>query len=115
MQRDKASLYDVITSMRIVMGYVKGRSYTDFSQDPACVDAVVRRLEVIGEAVKRLSLPFRDQSPQIPWQKMAGMRDRLIHGYDDVDLDDVFNTVTKVIPTLIPQLESLFASLPDPT
>lgn len=73
-----------------------------------------RRLEIIGEATKRLSQALRDQHPQVPWRAMAGMRDRLSHGYDDVELDLVFDAVTRVIPPLIPVLEALIAGLPDP-
>jgi len=114
MQRDKAFLHDVIASMRMVVDYVGGKSFADFARDQACVDAVVRRMEIIGEAAKRLSSPFRDQRPEVPWQKMAGIRDRLIHGYDDVDLDAVFNAVKNVIPTPVPHLEIILSALPAP-
>jgi uncharacterized protein with HEPN domain len=114
MPKDKAAVHDILESMRMVVGYLQGRAFEDFSRDQACIDAVVRRLEIIGEAVKRLFAELRGLHPQIPWQKMAGMRDRLIHGYDDIDLDDVFNAVTQIIPPLIPQLEAINSSLPDP-
>ena len=115
MHRDKACLHDVIASMRIVAGYIADKSYSSFIQDQACVDAVIRRLEIIGEATKRLSSELRNGHPDIPWQKMTGMRDRLIHGYDDVDLETVYNAVRNVIPLLVPQLEVILSSLPDPT
>jgi uncharacterized protein with HEPN domain len=62
---------------------------------------------VIGEAVKRLSEEFRGQHPQIPWTRIAGMRDKLIHQYDAVDLDEVWKTITKDIVPLISFLEPL--------
>jgi uncharacterized protein with HEPN domain len=65
------------------------------------------QLLVIGEAVKRLSEEFRGQHPQIPWTRIAGMRDKLIHQYDAVDLDEVWKTITKDIVPLISFLEPL--------
>jgi len=115
MQRDKAFLHDVIASMHMVVGYTQGKSFADFSRDQACIDAVIRRLEIIGEAAKRVSPQLREIHPEIPWHKMAGMRDRLIHGYDDVDLGAVFNAATEVIPKLIPQLESILSQIPNPS
>jgi uncharacterized protein with HEPN domain len=72
-----------------------------------CQSAVIRQLEIVGEATKRLSEPFRTNHPDIPWQKMAGMRDILIHAYDAVDLDEVWNASTRSIPQLIERLEPL--------
>jgi uncharacterized protein with HEPN domain len=59
-----------------------------------CQSAIIRQLEIIGEATKHLSAAFRGNHPDIPWQKMAGMRDILIHAYDAVDLDEVWNAAT---------------------
>jgi uncharacterized protein with HEPN domain len=59
---------------------------------------VIRELEVLGEAAKRLSAEFRGSCPEIPWKQVAGMRDRLIHGYDDIDLETVFRVATEEVP-----------------
>ena len=115
MQRDKAWVHDIVASMRLAIAYLQGRSFDQFSVDSECVDAVVRRLEVIGEAAKHLSAPLREKHPEIPWQKMAGMRDRLIHGYDDVNLEDVYKVVNQMIPVMLPQLEAILLDLPEPT
>ncbi len=69
--------------------------------------AVVRKIEVIGEATKRLSPEFRDANPGVPWQAMAGMRDRLIHGYEKVDWDRVREVVEVGSPELRSVLEGL--------
>jgi len=69
--------------------------------------AILHQLLVIGEAVKRLSDEFRGRDSQIPWIRIAGMRDKLIHAYDAVDLDEVWNTVSKDIAPLISLLEGL--------
>ena len=64
-------------------------------------DSVIRRLEVIGEAAGRISTQFREQHPEIPWHDMIGMRNRMIHGYDDVDIEIVWNTVQRRLPELL--------------
>ncbi len=71
--------------------------------------AVIRCLEIIGEATKRLPDDFRDNNSDIPWKAMAGMRDRLIHGYDVVDHEIIWTTVTKTIPKLIIRLKKLIS------
>ncbi len=65
--------------------------------------AVVRELEVIGEAVKNLSYRIREEYPEIPWRKMAGMRDVLSHGYFKINLDMVWETATVIIPEILPK------------
>lgn len=70
-------------------------------------DAIVRALEVVGEACKHVSQPVRDRFPSVPWQPIAGMRDRLIHGYDQVDLAIVWETVTRFVPVALPELRKV--------
>lgn len=84
-------------------------TYEQFEQDFRINFAVVRALEIIGEATKRLPLSLRDQYPDIPWKWMAGMRDRIIHGYDTVDLEVVWDTVKLEIPQLKPLLQQILA------
>ena len=72
--------------------------------------SLVRLLEIIGEASRGISEEIRLAHPEIAWKKMTGMRDRLIHGYFDVNLDVVWETVTQDIPPLIAQLEKSLAS-----
>ena len=84
-------------------------TYEQFEQDFRINFAVVRALEIIGEATKRLPLSLRDQYPDIPWKRMAGMRDRIIHGYDTVDLEVVWDTVKLEIPQLKPLLQQILA------
>lgn len=71
---------------------------------------MVRQIEIMGEATKRLSDEFRNRHPDIPWRQMAGMRDILIHAYDHVDIEEVWRTATDSIPPLIRQIEQLIAS-----
>jgi uncharacterized protein with HEPN domain len=114
MQKDKASLADVVDSMRLAVAYMGQMMVQEFEGSVEKVDSVCRRLEIIGEATKRLSMSLREAHPEVPWQLMAGMRDRLIHGYDVIRSDRIYDAVTKVIPPLIPTLESILNALPDP-
>ena len=84
-------------------------TYDQFAGDFRIHYAIVRALEIIGEATKRLSSSLRDQYPAIPWKGMAGMRDRIIHGYDMVDHEIVWNTVDQDIPRIRPLLQQILA------
>ena len=75
--------------------------------------AIVRCVEVIGEATKRLGPQFEREHPGMPWRLIAGMRNRLIHGYDGIDMDLLWETVTEDIPKLLPAVEAILrAELP---
>lgn len=113
MNKDKAYVADVLGGMRSVVAYLGDLSFAAFVSDRKTVDAIHRQLEIMGEATKRLSPTLRNAHPEIPWKKMAGMRDRLIHGYDEIELDQVYDTVLAVIPPLIPCVEAILNSLPD--
>jgi len=71
--------------------------------------AVIRLLEIIGEAARSLSHEIKDKNPQIPWKQISGTRDRLIHGYFDVDLDIIWNIVNRDLPPLIEELEKILS------
>jgi uncharacterized protein with HEPN domain len=83
---------------------LKNVTYEQFKVDFRINFAVVRALEIVGEATKRLPMSLRDQYPDIPWKRMAGMRDRIIHGYDAVDLEVVWDAVKAEIPRVKPLL-----------
>ncbi len=89
------------------MQFTEGMDYETFLEDRKSQLAVVRCLEVIGEATKRLSETFRKNYPSIPWANMSGMRDVLIHAYDRVDLERVWTTIREDLPPLIKTLDSL--------
>lgn len=79
----------------------------DFQNDEKTQYAVIRCLEVIGEAVKRIPEDFRELHPDIPWRAMAGMRDRLIHGYDIVDNEIIWIIVKDTIPSILKKISQL--------
>ncbi len=82
-------------------------TYDQFAQDLKGQDAVIRRIAVIGEAAKRLSEEFRTNHPEIPWRGMTGMRDVVIHSYNQVKLVEVWAVIQTDIPALIAQIEPL--------
>jgi uncharacterized protein with HEPN domain len=105
MPRDEATLLDLAKAARAVLGFVQGFTREAFLSDLKTQSAVLYQLIVVGEAVKRLSLEFRAQHPRTPWSLVAGMRDHLIHGYNAVDWQEVWKTVTADVPELLSQIE----------
>ena len=91
----------------MIQDYVSGLSREIFLGNIQLQDSVIRRLEIIGEAAGRVSRHMRDENPDIPWSKMRGMRNWVIHRYDDIDMDLVWDTVQQDIPRLIAQVERL--------
>jgi uncharacterized protein with HEPN domain len=105
MQRDDATLLDIARAARLVSSFIQGMTKESFLDDIKTQSSVLYQLAVIGEAVKRLSQEFRAQHPAVPWQLIAGMRDHVIHGYDVVDWDEVWKTVTRDVPDLLTKIE----------
>jgi uncharacterized protein with HEPN domain len=113
MKRDDAAVLDVLRAARLARSFVSEMTRESFEADVKTQSAVLHQLLVIGEAAKRVAEEFRAQHAHIPWRAMAGMRDRVIHAYDDVDLDEVWKTLTADLPTLIPLLEAIALPRPD--
>jgi uncharacterized protein with HEPN domain len=107
MERDEATLLDIAQAAELVVKFREGMDEVAFLEDLKTQSAVLHQLMVIGEAVKRLTTEFRARHPQIPWSLIAGMRDKLIHGYDIVDLEQVWRTSKVDIPKLLSQIRSL--------
>ncbi|OGI64104.1 MAG: hypothetical protein A2W18_01240 [Candidatus Muproteobacteria bacterium RBG_16_60_9] len=105
MSRDDAIVLDILKSAQLVIEFVGSLDKEAFLRDRKTQSAVLHQLLLVGEAVKRLSENYRAAHPEIPWKRVAGMRDVLIHQYDDVD--EVWKTVKAEIPKLSSQLQSL--------
>ena len=106
---DRERLQDLHLAIVRALEYVSGMSYESFRADTKTQDAVIRNLEVIGEATKGLSTSTRTRHAEIPWRQMAGMRDRLIHDYFGVNLDIVWQVVDLELPQLQRTLEVILA------
>jgi len=98
---------DIITAIADVADFTHGMSFEMFASDKKTVNAVIRCLEVLGEAAKHIPASFRKKHPDIPWNKMAGMRDVLIHDYMGVDLMTVWKVSQERLLELKPFLEGL--------
>jgi uncharacterized protein with HEPN domain len=107
MERDQSYLLDILDAARLALSYVAGVSEEAFMSDTRLQDSVIRRIEIIGEATRRISRETQALHPQIPWSAMIGMRNMLIHDYDDVDLEIVWQTVQRDLQGLIAQIEPL--------
>ena len=107
MSRDEAALLDILNTAQAAQRFVAGMSDVQFLADDKTQSAVLHQLLVLGEAAKRVSAEFRTSHPDIPWRLVTGMRDNLIHEYDEVDVDTVWDTVARDLPSLIAAVEPL--------
>jgi uncharacterized protein with HEPN domain len=104
---DQEFLSDIRQAIQRISAYVAGIDYESFATDTKTQDAVIRNLEILGEATKSLSEEFRSAHASIPWKSMAGARDRLIHHYFGVNLDIVWQIVSAELPKVVEQLPSI--------
>jgi uncharacterized protein with HEPN domain len=110
MLRDEASLLDIFKAGKRVVEFARGLSRTDLETDVMRLSAILYQIQILGEATKRLSLEFREQHSDIPWSRVAGMRDIIAHQYDRLDLDLIWTVIQHSIPEL---LEMIALFLPE--
>lgn len=99
--RDRAVIDDILESCNLIAQFIEGFDEDSFIVDEKTHSSVIHRLLVIGEAAKRLSEQTKNAYPEVPWKQIMGMRDRLIHGYHEVDLYEVWGTARIDAPRLI--------------
>lgn len=101
MPRDAAALADLLDAARTILSHAAGASETEFRTNRVLQDAVLYRINVIGEAARRLSEDIRSQHPEVPWRDIIAMRNRVVHDYESVDPAKVWAVIERDIPELI--------------
>lgn len=107
MKDDSVYFNHILEAIAKIERYIKGFNYDSFESDDKTIDAVVRELEIIGEAAKHVSDSFKNKHPEIPWSKMMGIRNRLIHEYFGVNKKIVWETCEMDLPVLKKSVTSL--------
>ncbi|RMH87113.1 MAG: DUF86 domain-containing protein [Calditrichaeota bacterium] len=102
---------DIRDAMAKIAEFIAGMNYQQFVRDSKTVFAVVRALEIVGEATKMIPEDIRQKYPMIPWRDMARMRDKLIHHYFGVHLKVVWKTITEDLPELTPLIDKVWNDL----
>lgn len=105
MNRDNQFLLDMLQSAELVRQYTTNCSQDELSNNIQLQDAVIRRLLIIAEAARRVSTTTKNELTNVSWREINGMRNRLVHEYDDVDLNIVWNVIKQEIPILIRELK----------
>ena len=108
--RDEVRLRHMLDAARKAINFTQNRDRSDLDTDELLALAIVRLVEILGEAAKNISQPTKDQAPEIAWRQMAGTRDRLTHAYFDVNLDIIWDIVISDLPSLVEKLENLLDS-----
>ncbi len=111
LKEDKIRLQHMLEAAQEAVGYARNRTRKDLETDRPLTHSLVRCIEIIGEAANKISSEYREGHSEIQWDDMAGMRNRLIHAYFDINLNIVWKTVNEELPALIVELERLLASI----
>ena len=107
MDKTNSYLYDIKIACDRIQHFIDGMDFDTFSKDFMCQDAVIRRIEIIGEASTKIDSSFQEDHSDIPWHLMRGMRNRLIHDYNEIDIDLVWQTIQNDIPDLKKKIEDI--------
>ena len=98
---------DIVDSVHAIEEFVRGMTFEDFASDRKTIYAVIRGIEVMGEAAKKIPEAVRSEHPAVPWKQMAGIRDKLIHEYFGVELEVLWKTIQEDLPSLKTAIEDL--------
>lgn len=102
-------LEDILFSIGLIEEYTKGLSFNSFAESFGDQDKVLRRLEIIAEAAKRLPVKVREENPSVPWKSIIGLRNIITHTYDEVNLEEIWQIVIKHLPKTKRQIEKINA------
>lgn len=108
---DKIFLNHILESIELIEKYIQNKTENDFLKSNQLQDAVTRRLEIIGEAIKNIPKKLKEDNPTIPWKEITGMRDILIHQYFGIDLELTWEVVKRDIPDLKKKIEKIIKKL----
>lgn len=106
-RNEKFFLSDINNSVEKILRYSHNLSFDDFYHDEKTIDAIERNFEIIGEAVKNISVKTKNKYPNVPFKQIAGMRDKLIHDYFGVDYEIIYETIKKKLPEFKLQIEKI--------
>ena len=104
---DRVRLRHMVDAIQSAMRFAEGRGRDDLDTDEMLLFALVRAVEIVGEAAGKVSAEGRADLPQLPWSTIVGMRNRLVHAYFDIDRDILWTTVTQALPPLLEQLKAI--------
>lgn len=104
---DRVYLEHILESIQKAEKYLNGYTFAEFEKDDRTIDAIIRNFEIIGEASNNISIHFKESHPEIDFRSATSMRNRLAHGYDDIDLQTVWGTVKEDLPVLRRDIENL--------
>jgi len=107
MLRDKSSLIDILNSCESIERFIRYKTKNDFYNDEMMQEAVIRKIEIIGEASNRISEDLKNRFPDLPWKKMKAMRNIMIHMYDELELEIVWDTANNDISRLRNRLKEI--------
>lgn len=110
-RKDVDLIRDINESMERIISFTCNIEYNNFAHDYKTQDAVIRNIEIMGEAAKSLSEKIKTDNPDIPWKNIAGTRDKLIHDYFGVNIDIVWNIVKEEIPSLLSKINIILKNM----
>jgi len=110
-KEDRVYLLHIRDSIEKIEHYTNNTEYIEFRSNTMTSDAVIRQIQIIGDASKNISQSLKDKNPMVPWKGMAGMRDKIVHNYFNVNIREVWRVVKKDIPNLKKSIHSILEEL----